>query len=161
MVFKKKELIIYGLWVFLWHLLTLCLGRTSLNFKEVNTYKMPKTVFDTQQAFNNYEYPYCCYSHDIEAIPLSFGSAAENMAMKPFPAVLASEIICTIILLPLDTRAPGRNVPQKRPIRWPLLWPLYTSTKSQRHRLSLSRSMNRKLRTTTFPLGTCQEKGQL
>lgn len=78
--------------------------------------------------------------------------------MNPFPAVLASEVICTNILLLLDTRAPGFTVPQNLPMRCPLAWPLYISTKSYRHKLSLSRSKYLKERTTTFPSGTCREK---
>lgn len=79
--------------------------------------------------------------------------------MNPLPAVLASEVICTNILLLLDMRAPGFTVPQNLPMRCPLAWPLYISTKSYRHKLSLSRSRYLKERTTTFPSGTCRERG--
>lgn len=61
-------------------------------------------------------------------LPLSCGWAAENTARKPLPAVLASDTICRSILLLVETRAPGLNVPQKRPSLCPLTWPLYTST---------------------------------
>lgn len=85
--------------------------------------------------------------------PFSLGRTAAKTARNPLPAVLASDTIVTCILLPLVTRAPGLEVPQKRPSRWRLMCPSYTSTKSYLHR-SLSRSSTRKERDTILPRGT-------